>query len=169
MPRAIIPPLLLLACALAGCASEGGPFPSLQPRAAEKIDPRAPVGAPVNARPVTPALASRLAALVAQARSGDDAFEPAAVRAETLAAAAGARQSDSWIAAQEALSAAIAARAPTTRAMGDIDGLGASMLARQGGIAPSDLAALQQASGAIWRIDQRQATRIAAIQRGLGL
>src|SRR6185312_3593513 len=90
--------------------SAGRPSPSLQPRAAEAIDPRVPVTRPMNERPVSPALASRLAALVAQARSGEAAFDGPASEAERLAASAGAPQSDGWIEAQEALTAAIAAR-----------------------------------------------------------
>jgi hypothetical protein len=160
--------ILMSMLALGGCASAGGPFPSLQPRATEAIDPRAPIAAPVNARPVRADVAAKLRELVAEARSGDAAFDPLADRAASLASAAGAAQSESWIVAQEALSAAIAARAPTSRALGDIDALGATMLQTQGGIAPSELSALKEASGAIWRIDQRQAERIAAIQRRLG-
>src|SRR5436190_13697547 len=114
-------PLLILIAAVGACAAPGGPYPSLQPRAAEAIDPRVPVERPMNNRPVTPALASRLAELVAQARSGDAAFEPAADQAEHLAAAAGAPQSEGWVAAQQALSVAAAARGPTGAALGDID------------------------------------------------
>jgi hypothetical protein len=160
---------LLIGGALAGCSAAGGPFPSLQPRAAEAIDPRAPVAAPVNERAVRPELASRLEQLVAEARAGEAAFAPLADQAESLAAAAGEPQSESWIGAQQALSAAIAARAPTARALGDVDALAATMLQTQGGIAPKELAALHNASGQIWSIDQRQAQRVAAVQRQLGL
>src|SRR3954447_22560339 len=69
---------------LCACSSPGGPYPSLQPRAAEAIDPRVPVVKPMNNRPPTPALAARLAALVEQARSGDAAFNRAASHAERL-------------------------------------------------------------------------------------
>ena len=159
-------PILLLASA---CAQVGGPYPSLQPRSAETIDPRVPVERPVNDRPVSPALASRLADLLAHARSGDAAFRPAAEQAERLAAAAGAAQSESWIVAQEALSAAIAAREPTARALGDIDALGATALQTQGGIAPNDLAAIQSVGAEVAAIDRRHAERIDSIQRRLGL
>src|SRR5205085_1897727 len=109
---------LLWVLGLSGCASPGGPPPSLAPRAAEAIDPRAPVVRPINDRPVDAALARRLAELVSQARSGDSAFRGQAETAQRLAAAAGPPQSESWIAAQQALSAAIDARAPTTTALG---------------------------------------------------
>lgn len=123
----------------------------------------------MNDRPVTASLASQLAALVAQARSGEDAFEPAAANAEQLASSAGRRQSESWIAAQEALSAAVAARKPTAMALSDIDAIGANALQQQGGIAPNDLGAIQSASAEVSKIANRQIERIDAIQRRLGL
>ena len=79
------------------------------------------------------------------------------------------RRRESWVAAQQALSAAIAAREPTGRALGDIDALGAERLQTVGGIAPNDLAAIQDAGAEVVTIDQRQAQTIAAIQRRLGL
>lgn len=154
--------------ALSACAAPGGPYPSLQPRAAEAIDPRVPVERPINDRPVTPALAARLAALVSQARGGEAAFEPAAAEAERLAASAGAPQSEGWTVAQQALSAAIEARAPTAAALGDVDALGANALQTQGGIAPNDLAAIQSAAAEIGAIDKSQTERIKALQGQLG-
>jgi len=162
-------PLLVSVLLLAACSSAGGPYPSLQPRAAEAIDPRIEPVRPMNDRPVTRELASQLAALVDQARAGDAAFEPAAANAERLAASAGAAQSESWIAAQTALSAAIAARRPTAVAQGDIDALGAGKLQSQGGIAPNDLKAIQEAAAQVASIARRQTDRIDAMQRRLGL
>lgn len=159
----------LATIALGACTAPGGPYPSLQPRAAEAIDPRLPVDRPMNGRPVTPAVAGQLAELVGQARSGDDAFSSRAAEAERLAAAAGAPQSEGWIAAQEALSAAIAAAGPTRIAMADIDALGAHALQTNGGISPNDLAAIKSAGAEVGAMDQRQADRIKAIQRRLGL
>lgn len=161
-------PALLLMAGLGGCASPGGPYPSLQPRAAEQIDPRVPVERPVNDRPATPTLIARLARLVDDARGGAAAFEPLAADAERLAAAAGSPGSESWIAAQQALSAAVAARQATAQALADIDALGASALEAQAGIAPSDLAAIRRAAALVSAIEQRQAQRIAAVQRTLG-
>src|SRR5690242_12427335 len=161
--------LVLTILALSACTAPGGPYPSLQPRAAEAIDPRVPVERPINDRPVKPSLSAQLEQLVREAHAGETAFEPVAAQAERLASAAGAPQSESWIAAQVALSAAIAARKPTATAMGDIDALGATALKTQGGIAPSDLSAIQSAAADVASIDQRQADRISAIQRQLGL
>lgn len=162
-----LPCLVLLT--LSACAAPGGPYPSLRPRAAEAIDPRVPVVRPINDRPVTPGLAARLSALVDQAQSGNAAFDAAASAAERLASGAGAPQSESWIAAQEALTAAIAARRPTATAIGDIDEIGATALQTQAGIAPNDFAAIKSAAATVGAIDRRQAERVDAIQKRLGL
>ena len=123
----------------------------------------------MNDRPVTAGLMARLSALVDQARNGNSAFDSAASAAERLAAGAGAPQSESWIAAQEALTAAIAARQATAQALGDIDEIAATSLQNQRGIAPNDLAAIQGAAGEVAVLDSRQAARIDAIQNRLGL
>ena len=157
------------ALALAACAGPGGPPPSLQPRKAEGIDPRLPV-VPVNAPPpLSQGLAGRLAALIEQARSGNMAFDSAAANAERLAAAAGPVRSESWIVAQEALSAASAARLDTTRALSDIDAIGADALQSKGTIGPLDLAAIDKAATEVGALERAQATRLAAISRRLGL
>jgi len=158
-------PILLVAA----CSAPGGPYPSLQPRAAEAIDPRLPVVRPVNDRPVTASLAARLGELVNEARSGSAAFDSAAAEAERLAASAGSPQSEGWIAAQEALSAAIAARKRTATALGNIDALAATALQAQGGLAPNDLAAIKDAQAEVGALDARQAARIDSIQKRLGL
>ena len=88
---------------------------------------------------------------------------------ERLADAAGSPQSESWVAAQEALTAAIAARGPTSNALAEIDALGATKLQAQAGLAPNDLAAIRSAGGDVGEIDQRQADAIKAIQKRLGL
>ena len=154
--------------ALGACSAPGGPYPSLRPRAAETIDPRLPVERPINDKPVSGELAGRLSTLVEQARNGSAAFDSAAAAAERLAGNAGGRTSESWIAAQQALTAAIAARAPVTRAAGDIDAIAATALQTRGGIAPNDFAAIQRAAEEVGGLNDRQAARIAAIQRRLG-
>lgn len=154
--------------ALGACSSGAGHYPSLAPRAAEAIDPRLPVVRPINDRPVSASLESQLSALVAQARDSEAAFEPAAADAERLASSAGARQSESWIVAQEALSTAVAARKPTALALADIDALGLTALQTQGGIAPNDLAAIQSAGAEVSKIARGQTDRIDAIQKRLG-
>ena len=160
----------LSAIALAGgCASPPHNVPSLAPRAAEAIDPRVPIPSDVIVGPADANLSAHLAALVDQAQAGDSAFEGAAAEAERLARSAGAQQSESWVIAQQALSAVHSARAPTTRALGDIDALAATALERQGGLPPGNLMAIQRAAATVSAIDNRQSARIDAIENRLGL
>ena len=160
-------PLIILT-AVGACSTPQGPTPSLAPRAAEAIDPRVPVVNPVRFGPVDAQLAARLAALADQAQSGDVLFRDAAAKAEQLAASAGAARSVSWFAAQQALSAAQAARAPTTRALGDVDSLAAEALATQGGIPAANLEAIQAAAARVEGIDRSQIERIRALEARLG-
>lgn len=160
---------IIAAAILSACSKPGGPYPTLAPRPAERIDPRVAVVRPMNDRPVSASLAAQLSALVAQARSGDVAFQPLAARAEQLASGAGAPQTEGWTVAQEALSAAMAARGPTAAALADVDSLAATMLHTQGGIAPNDLDALDHAAAEIGDVAGRQTDRIRAIQRKLGI
>jgi hypothetical protein len=162
-------PLIVVVAAMSACSAPGGPYPSLQPRAAENIDPRVPVEKPLNERPAAPALVSQLAELVNEARAGDAEFQAAADQAERLAANAGAPQSENWVVAQEALTAAVAARGPVGTALGNIDALGATALQTQKGIAPKDLAAINSAAAMVTAIDEREAARVKAIQDRLHL
>lgn len=153
---------------LSACSSTPrGNYPSLAPRAGEAVDPRVPVDTPVRSGPVDPALSAHLAALIDQAQAGDSAFRGAAANAERLAASAGAPHSESWVSAQQALSAAQAARGPTTRALGDIDGLGSTALATKGGISANDMAAIKAAAARVSAIDRTQAERLDAIEARL--
>jgi hypothetical protein len=153
---------------LAACSAPAVNAPSLAPRAAEAIDPRIriPDAAPVES--ASPALVARLSALVRQAQAGDSAFRPAAEEAERLAAAAGDPQSESWVVAQQALSAAVAAREPVSTALADIDAIGSRELETTGRVAPADQAAIAVASATVGEIDRRQAALIDRLQRRLG-
>ncbi|MBA3526136.1 MAG: hypothetical protein H0T82_04360, partial [Sphingomonas sp.] len=143
------------------------PAPSLAPRAAEAIDPRVPVAEPQLSTAVDPALAAQLSALVAQAEVGDRQFRAAAPAAQQAAASAGSRESESWIVAQQALSALVAARGPVTQALGDIDGIGAARIQRLGGIAAADRRAIEAAAGRVAEIDRREAALIDQLQARL--
>ena len=109
-------------------------------------------------------LPAQLNALVAQAESGDSEFRPLAERAAGLAQAAGAKESESWITAQQALSAAVAARGQVTRAVGDIDALAAQRIQKLGGIGVADLQAIDAAASRVAKIDEREAATIDRIQ-----
>ena len=159
----------ILPVMLAACSAPDAPAPSLAPRAAEAIDPRIePAGVPIPAKPVDSALAEALTSLVAQAIDGNTAFDTAADRAERMVASAGATQSESWIAAQEALSQAVAARGPTARALGDVDAMAADAIAAKGTIGAADFAAIRAAADRIAEIDRRQSARVDAMRQRLG-
>ena len=160
-------PIFLLLIALAGCAAPDMQPPSLAPRPAEAIDPRAPVAeAPVPSQ-ANPALVQQLETLVAQALAADEAFRSVAGDAERLAASAGPAQSESWIVAQQALSAAVAAREPVTRSLGEIDARTATRIQRQGGMSAADLAAIEAASARVAELDARHAELIERVQARL--
>ncbi|QNM82643.1 hypothetical protein H8M03_11690 [Sphingomonas sabuli] len=161
-------PLLLLPLALlAGCASPDGPIPSLAPRAAESIDPRVPVADPVVAAEADPQLVQRLNTLVAQAEAGDRGFQSAASAARSAVASAGAAQGEGWVAAQQALSRAVAARAPVALALSEIDSLAADRLIAAGGIGAANLRAIGQASAQVSAIDEREVQAISQMQAAL--
>ena len=161
--------VIALPALLGACSAPSGPYPSLAPRAAEAIDPRVPIPSEVRIGPADANLSAHLAALIDQAQAGDSQFQAAAANAERLAQAAGPPQGESWVAAQQALSAAQAARGPTTRALGDIDGLAAAALEQRGGIPAGNLAAIQAAAERVAEIDRRQSARIEAIEARLGV
>lgn len=153
--------MLLSACTAATDA------PSLAPRSAEAIDPRVPVPEPTISRTPSAALVRQLEALVAQAVAGDQAFTPLADRASQLADSAGQKESETWVVAQQALSAAVAARAPVAIAVGDIDALGAQRIQALGGIGAADLKAIDSAAAQVAEIDRREVAAIARVRAKL--
>lgn len=158
---------LLLTILIAGCAAPGPEAPSLAPRAAEAIDPRVPVPEPVLASEPDAQLVRRLDALVAQALAADAQFEAAAADARRLVAAAGAPESESWVVAQQALSAAVAARGPVVGAVGEIDSIGAERIAAAGGIGAANFRAIKAAAARVAEIDEREARAVGAMQAAL--
>jgi hypothetical protein len=116
---------LLAAAALAGGCTRDGEFPSLEPRAIELEDP---LEEPVRTLPAVaadPALRARALELLAEARRGDREFEAALGPATAAARSAGAPGSESWVVAQQAITRAEAARAPTMQALAELDRLAA--------------------------------------------
>jgi hypothetical protein len=156
-----------LVLTLSACAGTPGGSPSLAPRAAENLDPRLPVEALGPPAPADAALAAQLRALVEEARAGADAFAARIGRAEQLAAQAGPAPGESWIAAQQALSAALAARAPVTRALAEIDALAARTIQARGGIGAADMEAIERAAAEVRRLSEAQLARTEAVQARL--
>ena len=160
-----LPPTLAALGLLAGCSAPDVGA-RLAPRAAEAIDPRVPV----NRRIVEladPEMEARVAELVRQARAAEGEFAAAFATAQELTAQAGPAQSESWIAAQQAVSIAVAARAPVTRALGDLDAIAAAIIVRQSGIGAGAFQAIRSAQVEVAAIDRRQAELIDGLQRRL--
>jgi hypothetical protein len=153
-------PLLFLLPLAAGCSTTASPEPSLAPRAAEAIDPRLPVTVETPSAPADPALTARLAALLGEVRSAEPAFATREAEAGRLAAAAGPTASESWIAAEQALSRLIEQHGVTTRAAADIDALASTRLERDRWISPADRGAIEAAAAEVGLINSRQAEAI---------
>lgn len=154
-------PFLLAALPACETATTGGE-PSLERRSAESIDPRLPVAVEVDSRPADASLAARIATLLAEARASANAFAAAEPGTRAAAAAAGAPQSESWIAAQLALAELERIRAPFTRAFAEIDEL-RSASARSGRAAPADVAALEAAAAELMGLANLQAGALDSI------
>ena len=162
-------PLALLALLMiAGCSTPGtGPEPSLAPRAAEAIDPRVPIPDTVPAGPADPALARQIDALLAEARAGEAAFSAREAEASRLAATAGPASSESWVAAQQALSRLVEQFGVTTRVAADVDALASGRLESNRWINPADRDSIARAAMAVAAISEPQAAAIAQIRETL--
>ncbi len=144
---------------VAGCARLEN-YPSLAPRAAEAIDPRLPIVADASPGTVEPEVARVLARAVAQARGGRREFDQLAARAETFAGNAGARQSESWVVAQQALSALEAQHGVTTAAAANIDALAATRISETRWLVPATRAAIEAAAAEVSAINDSQSATI---------
>jgi hypothetical protein len=146
MPRLPSPRFMLPLLALTGsaCGTVAG-VPSLAPRAAEAIDPRLPIPDNAAALAPDPALTARLAA-----------------------AAAGPPESESWIAAQQLLSAAIAERAAFTAALGDLDELIAGRIVAGQRLVPQELAAAERLAAELAALNRAQTGELDQAGRRLG-
>ena len=154
---------------LAACSTAAIDPPSLAPRAAEAIDPRIPINPDPPFGALDPTLAARLAAAVERARSGVAEFERLGGAAEALAVGAGPAQSETWIAAQQALSAVVAQHGVTTRALADIDEYAASRIDEESWLVPANRVAIEAAAaevGSIYRAQLASINRIGARLRG---
>ncbi|MBN8843638.1 MAG: hypothetical protein J0H88_10355 [Sphingomonadales bacterium] len=129
MKRALLFPLLMAGLSLSACAGAvggGAAAPSLAKRPVEgRFDVAPPSVAVTPPGPLPADLAGRLARWDADGTAAQQAF--AAERGTTaslVSAAAGAPiASERWVVAQQAISRLIAARAPLTAALADIDRL----------------------------------------------
>jgi hypothetical protein len=146
---------------LAGCVTEG-PFPSL----AQRPDERLAIEEPVRETPVfpdDPVLGTRIAALLGEARQGDRTFDADYGAASRTAARAGATGSDSWIAAQQALSRVEAARGRTSDAAAELHQLALERADQP--VSAADRKALDDAIAEADRLVAEQQARIDRLGR----
>ncbi len=140
-------PLLLAACSGATIG------PSLATRPIEASDLSEPTRQLAAPAPADAELLSRIAALVEQAQGSERDFASLLPRAQAAAAAAGADGSESWIVAQQLLSALEGARAPATRSLTELDAL---IVARLTGGTEAGLIELQAANAEVATLVQGQ-------------
>ncbi|HEX9955448.1 MAG TPA: hypothetical protein VGB48_09585 [Allosphingosinicella sp.] len=159
-------PLAIAAALLtAGCAASGS-FPSLAPREVEAIYA---AGDPLQSAPDAPdraGLGARIESFAGAAAEGSGAFERALAATRPVAARAGARGSESWIAAQQAVSRVEAARAQTSRAVADLDEY-ALAEARKGPLSIADYERLTAAMDRLRGLAARQQDAADALRRRL--
>jgi hypothetical protein len=158
----------LTLAALATACARVGSYPSLAPRAGEAVDPRVPIVADPAPGEVNAGVASSLAAAVAKARAGRGEFDALARRAQSLAAVAGPRPSESWVVAQQALSALSATHGATTGAAATIDALAADRIAATRWINPATRAAIEAAAAEVGAINAQQAAILKQLGARLG-
>ena len=154
------------ALAAAACAPPG-PYPSLEPRPIEKALADTEELPAEAALPDDAGLPPRVAALLAQARTGSAEFDAALPEARSAAARAGAPESESWIEAQQALSRLEAASATTRKALADLDAFAlAEEQVRR--LSPGDIARLQEAVRSVQALADRQSEDVARIKATIG-
>ena len=153
-------PLLLLPVLLAGSVSQG-PFPSLAPRPGEQLAIEEPVRQAPDVPP-DPGLRLRVQELRQQAERGRQAFDAAWPAAEAAARAAGASGSDSWIAAEQAISRLEAARMQTTEALAQLDLLASGRASMPTN--PDDYQAIVGIQAVVQEIADEQQARIGRLR-----
>lgn len=164
MTRRFIPALFAL---LSACSTPPIVEPSLAPRPGEAIDPRVPIASDIAPGTVDPALATQLDGLVRAAAAGQAEFDARAAVADRLASVAAEDASESWIAAQQALSRLVEQQGVTARALADIDALAAKRLQDRKWIVPAEQEAIRRAQNAVSAIAVPQQTIIDRLRERL--
>jgi hypothetical protein len=153
--------LLPLALMLAAACADTGSAPSLARRPIESRDLNAPVPEAAPPAAADAALQQEVATVIERAEAGQRAFAAILPRAQAAAAAAGAEASESWIAAQQLLTALESARTDTTAALARVDALlGERVLAKS----DAGLTELQAAAARIGALAEAQQASINAVK-----
>ena len=159
----LLAPLVLVA--IGGCSEDRTVYPSLAPRAAEKLGFAEPVAPAAQPAAADPALDAQIAALTTRLAAVRGGFDQALAKARIAARAPGARTvgSDAWLDAQTALGGLDDWRAQASDLASETAGLAS---ARAETLAPDypALATLQAAADAE---STRQETEIARLQASI--
>lgn len=142
-------------------------MPSLAARPAEAVDPRVPVNRPAEIGAVDPQLAALLATAVAQAQGSQAEFDVRVGEAQRLAPAAGSVGSESWIAAQAALSRLVEQQGVAIDAAADVDGYAGERLHTQRWLNPANQQAIGDTAAQIATITAAQAVVINTLTQQL--
>lgn len=160
-------PLAMLAAVavLSACVAEDG-FPSLAPRPGERdLSTEEPERQRVQVADDA-ALRGRIADLREEAAEGQRAFAAEFPAAAAAVAAAAARETDSWVSAQQALSRLEAARTPISRTMAELDRLAIDRAGEP--TSDADFALIREAIADVARIAAGQQERMDALRGRLG-
>ena len=152
--------------ALSACAQQGE-FPSLAPRPVEKAMAESEEEPAVRPVPDDPQLPARIAAFVEAGRRGQAAFEAALPEARAAVGRAGPSGSDSWIAAQQAISRLETTRATIANALSELDAY-ATEQARTRPLGPGDAERIREATETLQRLARDQERQSAELQARLG-
>lgn len=158
------PLLLFPAILLAACVPEGD-FPSLAMRPGERDLSTEEPTRPAIEVPDDGALRQQVAELRRLAAQGDAAFDAGYGATAAAVAAAGPRESDGWVEAQQALSRLEAAREATMRALADLDRIAMDRIGAP--TSASDFAAINAAIAAVEQLALAQQQRMDALRARL--
>ncbi|MCJ8191726.1 hypothetical protein [Sphingomicrobium aestuariivivum] len=150
---------------LTACRADGD-IPALDPRPAEAIDPRLPVGSPDPA-PGTLTVAGEIAMLAARLEEGRAAFDAQYPIAAAAVSTAGAEGSESWVAAQEEMGLLVRAREQVARVIGDAAELSTGQIAEDDWASPRDRDAVNSLLARAIALDSEQGARITGLEARL--
>jgi hypothetical protein len=163
MLRPVISALALLA--LAGCASTSERFPSLSIRPGEKTETaeEGTPAAPAVASTVSSAGAQRLQAIAARIDQANTTFDTTAASARIVVARSGPAGSETWVAAQEALSTLSTANADLATAINDLDDLSRDLVTSAAPSASAELTAASELTARAVALQSAQAATFATL------
>lgn len=154
----------ILALMLVPAAASAAAPPSLAKRPVEDRSMAEPVRQVTPPAPADAALQAQIAGLVEKAQGGQTAFADLLPQASRAVSAAGAQDSESWIAAQQLLSALEEARAPSTQALSELD---STIAMRLNGGTEAGLAELQAADTQVAALTERQQRELDSLRSRL--